>query len=88
MEEKKYSELSRYFTLKEWNNMSEYERIRFYNILENYKVMYSFGKSVQTSQFVILSIQSYSKRHIFSGLYFVTFCLFLISWTHYSAWTL
>lgn len=58
MEEKKYSELSRYFTLKEWNSMSEYDRIRFYNILENYKVLHSLGKSVQKSQILI---QSYSE---------------------------
>lgn len=73
MEEKKYTELSRYFTLKEWNNMPEYDRMRFYNILENYKVLHSLGKSVQTSQILIQLIQSYSKIHIFNGLYFMTY---------------
>jgi hypothetical protein len=73
MEEKKYSELSRYFTLKEWNNMSEYDRIRFYNILENYKVLLSLGKSVKKSQILIQLIQSYSEIHIFNGLYFLTY---------------
>jgi hypothetical protein len=61
MEEKKYSELSSYFTLKEWNNMPEYERMHFYNILENYKVLHSLGKSVQTAQILIQLIKSYSK---------------------------
>jgi hypothetical protein len=72
MEEKKYSELSRYFTLKEWTNMSEYDRIRFYNILENYKVLLSLGKSIQKSQILIQLLQSYSKIRSFIGLYFVT----------------
>ena len=87
MEEEKYSELSRYFTLKEWNDMSEYEKLRFYGILERYKIMYSLGKSVQTSQVLLQSIHSYSKRRIVSRLYFVTYCLFIISWKHYSTWT-
>jgi hypothetical protein len=40
----------------------------FYNILENYKVLHSLGKSVQTSQILMQLIQSYSKKHIFNGL--------------------
>ena len=51
MDEKKHSELSRFFTLHEWNNMSEYNRQRNYNILENYKVLHSLGKSVQQHKF-------------------------------------
>jgi hypothetical protein len=73
MEEKKYSELSRYFTLDEWNNMSQYDKIRYNNILENYKILHSLGKSVQTSQILIELIQSFSIMHIFNGLHFVTY---------------
>jgi hypothetical protein len=50
MDEKKHSELSRFFTLHECN-MSEYDRQRNYNILENYKVLHSLGKSVQQHKF-------------------------------------
>ena len=46
-------------------NITEYV---FYNILENYKVLHSLGKSVQTSQILMQLIQSYSKKHIFNGL--------------------
>jgi hypothetical protein len=68
-----YSQLSRYFTLNEWNNMSAYDKIRYYNILENYKILHSLGKSVQTSQILIQLIQSFSMIHNFNGLYFVTY---------------
>ena len=86
MEEKKFSELSKYFTLKDWINMSEDDRRHFYILLENYKVLCLLGKSVQTSQILIQLIQSYSERHIFNGLYLVTYCSFIISWKHYSNW--
>jgi hypothetical protein len=49
------------FHIKKWNKMPEYERIRFYNILEHYKFLYSLGKSVQTAQILIqlIVIQRY-----------------------------
>lgn len=53
--------------------MSEYDRIRYYNILENYKILHSLGKSAHTSQILIQLIQSYSKIYMFNGLYFVTY---------------
>jgi len=53
MEEDKYSELSGHFTSEEWNDISEYEKLPFYGVLDNYKVTYSLGKSVQTLQILI-----------------------------------
>jgi hypothetical protein len=39
MDKNKYSKLSTFFSLNEWNSMSEYDRNRNYNTLEIYKVL-------------------------------------------------
>jgi hypothetical protein len=52
MDKNKYSKLSSLFLTK-WNNMSEYDRNRNYNILENYKVLNSLGKYLNKNNFSI-----------------------------------
>jgi len=67
--------------------MPEYDRIRFYNILENYKVLHSLGKSVQTAHIWIQLIHSYSKiiSLMDCALWRTTNTLSVR--THYSTWT-
>jgi hypothetical protein len=55
MDENKYSELSSFFSLNEWNDMPEYEKNRNYNLLENYKILHSLGKSLNQDKFNIFS---------------------------------
>jgi hypothetical protein len=44
MDTNKYAEVSNFFSSNKWKNMSEYDRKRNYNILENYKFLQSLGK--------------------------------------------
>jgi hypothetical protein len=53
MGKNKHSKLSSFFSLNEWNNMSEYDKNRNYKILENYRVWNSLGKYLKKDNFSI-----------------------------------
>ncbi|PNF42996.1 hypothetical protein B7P43_G09560 [Cryptotermes secundus] len=55
MDKIKYTELSSFLTINEWKNMSEYDRKRNYNILENYKVLHSLGLSTKKPDFMCVT---------------------------------
>ncbi|KDR15403.1 Histone-lysine N-methyltransferase PRDM9 [Zootermopsis nevadensis] len=55
MDENNYSELSSFFPLNEWNDISEYDKKRNYNLLENYKVLQSCGLPTKKPDFLCVT---------------------------------